>query len=167
MTKTVVWAFVLSIAAALIQSTLLVRLTVFGCVPDLALGILVYVSYVNGVMTGQTLGFISGIGLDFISASPLGFNSFVRTVVGALAGLLKGTFFLDFFILPFVLCVSATIAKALLVSLLSFLFVAAVPHYDFLSSKLWIEVALNGVCAPFLFAFLNLFKSVLRPRKET
>lgn len=166
MTKTVAWALAMTVAAGLIQSTLLSRLALWGCVPDLALGILVYVAYVNGPMVGQTLGFFSGLCLDFISAAPLGFNALLRTIIGALTGLLKGTFFLDTVILPFVLCVVATGLKALLVGLLNVLFVSTLPKYDLLSTTLWVEIALNGVSAPFLFAFLNLFRSVLKPRKE-
>jgi len=150
----------------LIQSTLLSRLSILNAVPDLALGVLVYTSYVNGVMTGQTLGFGSGLLLDFISAAPLGFNAFTRTIIGALTGLLKGTFFLDVAVLPIILCASATIVKAIVVWIASVLFGGAVPHYSLTSPILWTELAYNAITAPALFALLNLFKSVLKPRKE-
>ncbi|MFA6507849.1 MAG: rod shape-determining protein MreD [Treponemataceae bacterium] len=166
MTRTVLWAIAISTGAALIQSTILSRLSILNTVPDLKLGVLVYVSYVNGVMTGQTLGFSSGILLDFISAAPLGYNAFVRTIIGALTGLLKGTFFLDILVLPMALCASATITKAFIAWIVSILFAGTVPHYSLASPILWTEMAYNVVTAPFLFAFLNLFKSVLRPRKD-
>ena len=166
MTRTIVWALVISTIAALIQSTLLSRLAILNAVPDLALGVVVYTAYVNGVMTGQTLGFASGILLDFVSAAPLGFNALIRTLVGASAGLLKGTFFLDVAVLPMVLCALATLLKALLAWLVSLLFAGATPHYALAAPTLWIELAYNTVTAPALFALLNLFKSVLRPRKD-
>ena len=166
MTRTIVWSMVISTLAALIQSTVLSKLAILNAVPDLALGVLVYTAYVNGVMTGQTLGFASGLLLDFISASPLGFNAFTRTIVGALAGLLKGTFFLDVAVLPMALCAAATFAKALVVWIASILFAGAVPHYELSSSLLWTELAYNTITAPALFALLNLFKAVLKPRKE-
>lgn len=167
MTKTVAWALAITTAAALIQSTILSRLSILNTVPDLTLGVLVYVSYVNGCMTGQTIGFSSGLILDFISASPIGFNAMVRTIIGALTGLLKGTFFLDAVVLPVVLCSTATLVKALIAWCLSILFSGSVPHYSFASSVLWTELAYNAVTAPLLFGLLNLFKSVLRPRKDT
>ena len=166
MTKTIIWAMVIATIAALIQSTLLSRLSILNAVPDLALGVVVYTAYVNGVMTGQSLGFASGILLDFISAAPLGYNALIRTLIGALTGLLKGTFFLDVFILPMLLCGLATMAKALAAWLASLLFAGAIPHYSLSSPTLWIEAAYNIVTAPALFAFLNLFKSVLKPRKD-
>lgn len=165
MARTILWATIIASIAALLQSTLLARLAIFNTVPDLTLGVLVYVAYVNGSMTGQVTGFTSGIALDFLSASPLGFNALIRTIVGALTGMLKGTFFLDVVILPFVLCAVATLVKALIAALASFLFAGAVPAYDLGTPTLWIEMAYNAVSAPALFAFLNLFKAVLKPRQ--
>jgi len=166
MTRTVFWAWALSICAALIQSTLLTRIAIFHTIPDLTLIILIYISYINGTMTGQTLGFISGLTLDFISAAPLGFNALIRTIIGATAGLLKGTFFLDIVILPIALIIVGTLLKVMLVIFVHFLFAGAVPAYDLRIPMFWIELAYNVVLAPFLFAFLNLFRSVLNPRKE-
>ena len=165
MTKTVFWAWSLSTCAALIQSTLLTRITILHTIPDLTLIILIYISYSNGTMTGQTLGFTSGVALDFISAAPLGFNAFIRTIIGAITGLLKGTFFLDILILPIILVAAGTLTKAFLAFILHILFAGAVPAYDLLMPTLWMELAYNVTLAPFLFAFMNLFKSVLTPRK--
>jgi rod shape-determining protein MreD len=117
-------------------------------------------------MTGQITGFSSGLILDFLSAAPLGFNMFIRTFIGALTGLLKGTFFLDVLILPMVLCGLGTLVKAILVLFLRFLFGPVIPIYSFFEPTLWIEVALNALTAPFLFAFLKLFKPLLLPRKD-
>ena len=165
MARTVFWATAIAALAALLQSTLLSRLAILHTVPDLALGVLVYTAYVNGTMTGQVTGFTSGVALDFLSAAPLGFNALVRTVIGALTGLLKGTFFLDVLILPMILCAVATLVKALMIATTGFLFAGAIPVYDFTKPTLWIELAYNAVTAPILFAFLNLFKAVLKPRQ--
>jgi rod shape-determining protein MreD len=165
MARTVIWATIIAALAALLQSTLLARLAIFHTIPDLALGVLVYTAYVNGTMTGQVTGFTSGFVLDFLSASPLGFNALLRTILGALAGMLKGTFFLDVAILPIALCASATLMKALIAAVVSFLFAGAVPAYNLDTPTLWIELAYNAIAAPPLFAFLNLFKAVLKPRQ--
>lgn len=165
MARTVFWATAIAALAALLQSTLLARLAILHTVPDLALCVLVYTAYVNGTMTGQVTGFTSGVVLDFLSASPLGFNALVRTVIGALAGMLKGTFFLGKAILPMVLCATATLVKALMAAIASFLFAGSVPAYNLGVPTLWIELAYNAAAAPFLFAFLNLFKAVLKPRQ--
>ncbi len=167
MAKTVAWGTILAVVAAILQSTILSRLAVYQVVPDLVLGVVVYIAYVNGTMTGQLTGFFSGFALDFLSAAPPGLNALVRTAIGALAGRLRGTFFLDPFILPAVLCALATLLKAFILAALDLLFAGAVPSYSFTAPTLWIELAFNTGTAPVLFALLSFFKTVLRPRKGT
>ncbi|MDR2049461.1 MAG: rod shape-determining protein MreD [Treponema sp.] len=166
MAKNVVWATVFIIVAALIQSTLLSLLTDQHITPDLTLGILVYSAYVNGTMTGQITGFFSGIFLDFLSASPLGLNTFIRTVIGALAGLIKGTFFLDAVVLPMALCATATFVRALMLFILRLLFGNAIEAFSFVEPVFWIELCLNTFTAPLLFGFLNQFKPLLAAGRE-
>jgi rod shape-determining protein MreD len=134
-------------------------------VPDLSLGVLVFSAYVNGTMGGQITGFFSGLLYDFLSAAPMGLFTLVRTITGALAGLLKGTFFLGRVALPMMLCASATILKALSLFVLHLLF-TAVPAYPLRAPVFWVELLLNVVTAPFLFAFLKRFKPLLQSREE-
>jgi rod shape-determining protein MreD len=166
MAKRILWAVVFIIIAALLESTILRRLAVFHAVPDLALGILVYSAYVNGTMTGQLLGFFSGLLLDFISASPLGLNALIRTLIGALTGTLKGAFFLGRIFFPMVLCAGATLIKAFSLLLLHNLLAGAIPAYSFFSPLFWVELGLNTFSAPILFGFLRLFESSLVGRRE-
>ncbi|MDR2135251.1 MAG: rod shape-determining protein MreD [Treponema sp.] len=161
MAKNVAWAAFFSLVAALLQSTLFFRISLYRTVPDFALGIIVYSAYVNGAMTGQLSGFFSGLLLDFVSNAPLGLNALIRTVTGALAGLLKGTFFLDTVFLPMILCAAATLFKALMFFLLSLLLAGAVPSYSLAAPTLWIELLLNTLSAPFLFGLLKLFRPLL------
>jgi rod shape-determining protein MreD len=166
MVKNVVWTVLFTLIAAILQSTLLSRLALYRAVPDLALGIIVFSAYVNGTMTGQVSGFLSGILLDFLSAAPLGFNAFIRTLTGALAGLMKGTFFLDVFVLPMILCASATLIKAVVIFLLHLVLAGAVPAYSPVDPLLWVELMLNTLSAPFLFALLKVFKPLLVGKEE-
>ncbi|MCL1814937.1 MAG: rod shape-determining protein MreD [Treponema sp.] len=162
MVKNSIWTVVFSIVAALLQSVLLYRLKIYGAVPDLSLGVMVFSAYLNGTMSGQITGFFSGLFYDFLSASPMGLFTFVRTIIGALGGLLRGMFFLDKVVLPMLLCASATVAKALLLFGLHFLFTEIVPPYPSLSSPVfWMELLLNTITAPFLFGFLKLFGPLL------
>ena len=167
MIKKVIWAVVFILIAALLQSTVFSRLALhIYAAPDLALCILVYSAYVNGTMTGQLTGFFSGLLIDFLSIAPLGLNALVRTLIGAAAGFMKGTFFLDVFFLPMALCAGATAAKAFAFFLLHLFFSEAVPAYNFLGPVFWVELGLNTLLAPFLFAFLKLFESLLVGRRE-
>ena len=167
MIKKVILGLILIIAAALLQSTALSRLTLnIYAVPDVALCILVFIAYVNGTMTGQLTGFFSGFFLDFLSASPLGLNALVRTLTGALAGILKDTFYLGFFLLPMALCAGATIFKVLLLFPLHLLFKETVPAYDVFNLTLWVELGMNTVLAPVIFGLLRLIPPLVARKKE-
>jgi len=166
MVRKIIWSTVFILIAGILQSTLLGRIALFNAVPDLTLGILVYIAYVNGTMTGQVTGFFSGIMLDFLSASPLGYNALVRTIIGALTGLMKGTFFLDIILLPMSLCAGATLVKAIIRNLLHLLFAGSIPAYNFYLPTFWVELGLNIVTAPLLFLFLKLFRTLLTDERK-
>jgi rod shape-determining protein MreD len=166
MTKNVIWAVVFALVAGILQSTLLSHLALYHAVPDLALGIIVFSAYVNGTMTGQLSGFFSGLLLDFLSAAPLGLNALIRTLVGALAGLMRGTFFLDAVFLPMILSAAATFFKAGVLFLLYLLLAGAVPSYTLLAPTFWIELMFNTLSAPLLFGFLKLFQPILAGRNS-
>jgi len=164
MIKSIIWTVVFSIAAAILQSTLIAKIAFFNVIPDIALCILVFSAYVNGTMTGQVSGFFSGIFIDFLSAAPIGMNSLIRTVIGALAGIFKGALFLDYVIMPVILCVLATIVKAILVFILNLIMGSAIPAYSLISSVFWIELGLNALSAPLLFLLLRQFKPIMTGR---
>jgi hypothetical protein len=79
---------------------------------------------------------------------------------------MKGTFFMDTFLLPMSLVAGATIFKALSLLLLH-LFLDSVPAYDFTVLTFWVELGLNTITAPLLFVFLKLFKSLLTGERKT
>jgi len=161
MIKNIIWTVIFSLIAAVLQSVILPHIALYRAVPDIVLCIIVYSAYINGTMTGQLSGFFCGIALDFISAAPLGLNALVRTIIGALAGLLKGSFFLDILLLPMTLCASATLLKALLYFLLSLPTGGLIPAYPIAAPMLWAELAMNTFVAPFVFALLKRFGFLL------
>jgi len=158
MIKNIIWTIIFCTVAGVLQSTLISRIALFNVVPDLALCILVYSAYVNGTMTGQVSGFLSGLLLDFLSAAPLGLNCFVRTLIGAVTGIFKGSFFLDIIFMPVILCALSTLLKAGLLFLLNLIMGTVVPSYSFFSVVLWIELGMNCISAPLLFFLLKRFK---------
>ncbi|MDR0411110.1 MAG: rod shape-determining protein MreD [Treponema sp.] len=161
MIKNVLWTSLFAFAAAILQSTLLMRLAMYRAGPDIVLVILIFSAYYNGPMTGQLTGFLSGVLLDFLSASPLGLNALIRTVIGAISGLVKGFLILDAVFFPMLLCAIGTLFKALLLLLLHILFSEEVHAYPLTEPTLLVELTLNTFLAPFLFALLNQFKSLL------
>jgi len=166
MVRSIIWTVVFCTAAAILRSTILPKIAIFGVTPDLALCILVFSAYVNGTMTGQVSGFFSGLFQDFLSSAPLGMNSLIRTIIGALTGIFKGQFFLDIFFLPVILCVLATILKALIIFVIHLFMGQSFPTFSLFTHVFWIETGLNAVSAPFLFLLLKLFKPILIGRQQ-
>jgi rod shape-determining protein MreD len=164
MIRSVIWTIVISIAAAILQSTLIAKIAFLNVIPDLALCVLVFSAYVNGTMTGQVSGFLSGLFIDFLSGAPIGMNALIRTIIGALAGLFKDSLFLGYVIMPIILCAIATAIKALIMFALHLIMGSAVPAYSLTSLVLWIELGLNALCAPLLFLLLRIFKPILSGR---
>ncbi|MCL2441943.1 MAG: rod shape-determining protein MreD [Treponema sp.] len=165
MAKCIIWTVIFSIIAAILQSTVFQWIAIFGYVPDIALCILVFSAYVNGNMAGQVSGFFSGLFYDFISAAPLGMNCLIRTIIGALTGIFKGSFFLDNIFLPIILCSIATILKAIIIFLLYLIIGSAIPVYSLTDSKIWIELGLNAFSSPLLFLLLKNFRPIQKDRR--
>ena len=164
MNKSIIWTVVLCILAGILQSTVLEKIALYGAIPDIALCILIFSAYVNGTMTGQVGGFFSGLFLDFFSVAPLGLNCLIRTIIGAVTGLFKGTFFLDKIFLPAILCALGTIIKAIILFILHLVSGRLIPAYPFLSPVFWVELGMNTIIAPLLFIIL-IRLPFLRPPK--
>ncbi len=161
MIKKSMWALLITAILILFQSLLSPYIAIKTVSPDLALCILLYMALHNGIMTGQVLGFFSGLLLDVLSLAPLGLNSVTRILIGAFSGLFVGMFFIDFFLVPFFASAIAVILKALVFSLLSLLFGIQGLSVSFVTATFWIEVLYTALVAPFIFGLLNLFKPIL------
>ncbi len=157
---------ILLVLCILLQSTLLSKIAIKGVRPDLALIVLVFVSMRRGSMVGQVSGFAAGLFEDLMNVSPLGFHSLLRTVIGYIYGVFAGNVFIDPFLMPMVLTVVATILKGVLAGVISALFGIVSSGFITFTGRLWIEVAYNGVLAPFLFALLSLLRIFKQADKE-
>ncbi|MDR2897549.1 MAG: rod shape-determining protein MreD [Spirochaetaceae bacterium] len=161
MIKSFIWSSVFLLFFVIFETAILSNIQALPVMPDLALLALLYISFRNGSFAGETSGFVSGLLLDFLSAAPLGLNSFIRTCAGFITGLFSGSFNMDAVFLPAFMGFAATLFKALMTWVLSFFFGSAIMVYSITSSAFWIEVILNTVLTPVIFALLSLFSSLL------
>ncbi len=161
MIRSIFFSTLLVIVCEFVQSTWFEAIAVVGVKPDLALLVLIWISYKNGSVPASITGFLSGLAQDFISASPIGFTAFIKTTVSSLAGLLHGSFYIDKLFLPIVLGSLATLVKALAAGLLFLVFGSKLHVYNIFDLSLWIETAYNGVIAPIVFLLLSPLKMLL------
>ncbi|MFP4211554.1 MAG: rod shape-determining protein MreD, partial [Alkalispirochaeta sp.] len=91
---------VLSAIIALVNTTWLSDLSLFGARPDLIAIIIAYNAHRQGVQKGQLSAFAVGVIEDFLSAAPLGFYAIVRLIQGAVVGVTHGKIHGDMVIAP-------------------------------------------------------------------
>src|SRR5574344_2391095 len=158
---------IIILCAALIESVILSNITILPAIPDLVMICVLYISLENGKLMGETTGFVSGLFLDFLSACPFGLNCLLRTILGYLGGLFNKTLNTDGFFVPALLGLCATIIKALLLWIISFLYPSSVVAYNPFTLSFLFEVLFNTILTPVLFKFLGLFHNTVLLKPET
>ena len=166
MAKTTLWTTLLVLFLGLFESTVLANISYFNFTPDLVLIVVLYISFFNGSLFGEVNGFIAGLIIDFLSAAPLGLNTFIRTIHGFVYGLFKGTVNIDKVFFPFLLGFTSTIFKAFITWLLSLFYSGLVSNYNFFSYQFWIECGINGLFTPIVFLFLNFFPDFISNKQD-
>ena len=126
--------------------------------PDFALVIILFYANSKGPMEGQLSGFAAGLVEDFMSLSPLGFNCIIKTVLGYISGFTRNKIYFDPILFPVVFTAAATLLKGFLAVLVSSLFLESGEAPLVFTSRFGIEILLNSVTAPFVFAMMKLFR---------
>jgi len=93
-------SILLLISIALIQSTVMPHLTLWGVKPDLMLLVVISWSLLRGAREGIVWGFIGGLCLDLFSGVPLGLSALALMIVSFFSGLGEATVFRTHVILP-------------------------------------------------------------------
>lgn len=150
----------------LLETAVFSNLTYLPAIPDFLLIITLFVALNNGSLLAESTGFASGFLLDFLSASPLGLNALLRTILGFVFGLFHDVLNASSLLLQFAYGAIATIIKAIVVYIISFFFNGVV-HYSLFSQIFITEVLLNAIFTPLIFHFLSLFSEVLIVKPES
>jgi len=143
----------------ILQTTILANISFKGIKPDFVLILLVLMSNNMGSIKGQLLGFSTGIVEDFLSLSPLGFNSLIKAIIGYLAGITSGKIFFDPILVPMIFVFLGTLIKNFLMYLLLSIFIPEKAGFIF-TSALLIEISLNTIITPVLYLLLKLIRAL-------
>jgi rod shape-determining protein MreD len=115
-------SFLLLSLAALLQSTLLPQIRLFGAQPDLVLLIVVSWSLLRGSEEGMLWALIGGLALDILSSARLGVNTLPLLAIAFLAGLWqRGLFRLDVLVPFLAIPLASLVYQGAMVSLLKLL----------------------------------------------
>ena len=165
MFKSFLCSFLILLCSVIVETSILSNISFLPAVPDLALICVLYFSFLNGKNYGQVSGFLSGLLLDFLSGSPLGFNCLYRTVIGYLSGVFRRTINASGFLVPSVIGLLATILKVFLIWLIS-LFFKSIKIYNIFTFSFLFELVTNVLLTPLMFKFLNSFRRILNIHEE-
>lgn len=167
MIKAILSSTVLASILLFVQTTWLKNGLIAGVIPDFALLVIIWVSYKNGRGIGSVTAFISGMACDLLSASPLGYFSFLYIIPAYVMSLVNRLISMDSIFVPFLMGFCATILKAIGSIILSLLFGSSVLNsYSFSDIHFWIEAALNGVLAPLVYLLLNKMSAFLIAKRN-
>jgi len=144
---------IISALIVLLQTTLFKFIEIKGVSPDLLLIYLVFAAHSKGVMEGQIIGITSGFIEDILSLAPLGLNSALRLIIGAMVGNTKGKVDLDPIVMPIIFVVIASFIKEILTWILSIFFIDA--PLEVFTSSFFIEVGFNLVLTPLIYNLLR------------
>ena len=158
--RTILISAVFMLSFLFFECSILSNVYFLPVVPDLLLLFTVYISIQKGCLQGETVGFFSGLLLDFVSAAPLGLNALLRTIIGFMCGLFHLTIGTSGIFTPIILGISATFTKVFFTYLISFLFPGVVLTYAFFSKTFLFECIFNGLLAPILFFIFSNFQSI-------
>ncbi len=155
--KQIISISILIISVVLIEASALSNWQLLPVMPDIMLLATIYIGMKNGPIIGQVTGFFSGLMIDFLSASPFGLNSMIRTILGFFSGMLHLNVHTKGIVIPSIIAVIATISKAVLLFIISFFYPNKIVLYSLFSSTLWFECVFNAVLAPVIFGLLSMF----------
>lgn len=153
------------LCTVLVEFAILSNITILPAVPDIVLLVLLYFSVLNGKVFGESMGFFSGMFIDFLSGAPFGFNCLFRTVIGYIAGFLNQNINYTDFIIPALIGLLGTLTKAFLIWITSLFYTKIIP-YDIISTSFIFELIINTLLSPVIFKFLSHFNKIICVSKE-
>lgn len=140
---------------ALLQSTWLSGLSLLGASPDLPMLVLAWVAFNNENVEGPVSGFFGGLVEDAISAVPLGFHAFSRSLTALVAWLLHGGVKMDGIVLPLLFGIAGTVLKAVSGIVVNLLFGVDGFLYNLGEPGFWVEMGMNALIAPVVFFLMS------------
>jgi rod shape-determining protein MreD len=145
----------LLVVVAILQTTVVSHLTLWGVFADLPLLVVVGWSLLRGAREGVVWGFVGGLAVDLLSGAPFGAATLALTVVGFLSGLGEATVFRTHVALPLLTVFLATILYDLLFLLVVQISGQTVIWWSSLFRIILPSAMLNALLTPIVFGVIR------------
>lgn len=144
----------------LLETSILSNIHSLRYIPDLILICSIYLAVNNGKLFGTTIGFVSGMFLDFMTIGPFGLNCLVHTVMGYFFGTFRKTLNTSGVLIPLVFGFAFTLIKGICLFIVSILY-PNLKYFDLISLDFLMQILITAILTPFIFKFLNKFNRIL------
>ena len=141
----------LLVVVAILQTTIVPNLAVWGVFANLPLLLVVSWGLLRGPREGAVWGFISGLAVDLLSGAPFGAATLSMIAVGFLSGLGATSAFRTRFALPMIVMFLATIVYDLLFLLIVQISGQRVIWFDSILRLVLPSAVLNALLTPIVF----------------
>jgi len=142
---------------ALVQSTIVPHLSIWGVFADLPLLFVVSWSLLRGSREGAVWGFVAGVAVDLFSGAPFGAATLSLIVAGLLGGLGQATVYRTHLVLPVIVMFLATIVYDLLFLLIVQISGQSADWLGSLFRLILPSAMLNAVLTPPIFLTMRWF----------
>jgi len=149
--RAILWALGILGVLLLLQTTVLSYLVVFGVKADVIFIVFVILASQNGSFASQIVGFVLGLAIDAITASPLGYHAIVFSLGGYLFGLGSGKVYFDPLVIPGLMGLLATVYEVLTGFLVNEIFRLGQPLTAYFHMGVVFQLILNIILAPLVF----------------
>lgn len=150
---------------ALLQSTIVPHLAIWGVFADLPLLVVVSWGLLGGPREGILWGFIAGFAVDLLSGAPFGAATLAMMAVGFLSGLGEAAVFRGHIALPLLIMFLATFLYDLIFLLVVRMSGTPVAWVDSLFRLILPSAILNVVLTPVIFLLVRWLHTRLRRRQ--
>ncbi|MBN2625910.1 MAG: rod shape-determining protein MreD [Spirochaetales bacterium] len=155
MIKSLLINIVIAGALVLLQSTVLHYIAVYSVIPDMVMIFLLFLSLKEGSRKGELIGFSSGILIDFLSLSPLGFHALIYLLIGFISGLPNKNVSTDSLLTQILFVTLSMIIKYILSALLIVVFSIETTSISLLGHNFLLELVYTLLLVPLVFTFAN------------
>lgn len=163
--RAVAIAAVIVLALAL-QSTVLVKMTLLGVVPELVLVVVVSLGYLDGERVGTASGFFGGLMLDLLlPQSIIGLTALVYTLVGYGVGTMRQFAQGESVWTPVFAVVIASAVAQVSYALLAIILGQPWVSIAFTAKVIGLVVLYNTLLTPFVFPLVRRVADRFRPEK--
>lgn len=145
------WSLVVLGALLVLQSTLLGGVIILQAKLNILWLVFIAICLQNGSIPGQLVGFILGLAVDSVTASPVGLHAFEFSLAGYLFGLGRGKIFFDAILMPALLGMIAVLFDVLTLFLLNFIFRLGLPVQSFFYWGVLAQMTMGAIFMPAIF----------------